>query len=176
MREGEGVVEKRTAGGAEPTWLEVFERGKLPRDDRLFADGRDLPAVDVSSLVDAQRLERLSWRVRVLWMALQKPSTSSSTNGQSLSEAQAGQILSPFSELWDFLSRPKYSDGSPRETGTISLRWWSGQLQVTLTDPTSCSYCCQASPTLDDAFLALEIGLKEGNLPWRKSSYGKVRK
>jgi hypothetical protein len=109
-------------------------------------------------------------------MTFQRPSTAAQANGSSSSSVQRGQLLQPFSELWDFLTMTSYGDGKPRQPGHLSLRVGFNGLQVTLTDPSSRAYCCMTQPTLDDAFLALEIGLKDGSLAWRPSNYsGKGR-
>jgi len=47
---------------------------------------------------------------------------------------------------------------------------------VTLTDPSSATYCCLTAETLDDALLAIEMGLADGSAPWRLSTYGKPKK
>lgn len=170
------VVKRRSACLTDEEWSTVFSRGKLPSPYFRPRDGCDQPRVDVSDLLYEKQLRDLAWRVERLCMALQKPSTSRSTDGQSSSTAHPGQMLSQFSEIWEFLSRSVYADGSIRTPGTISLKCASAGVQVTLTDPSSSSYCCQTASSLDDAFLALEVGLKEGTLPWRASGYSKGKK
>ncbi len=170
------VVKRRPLTLTNEEWFTVFNRGKCPREGFRPRDGLDVPPVDVSDLLFQRALSHLRRRVEQLCMALQKPSTSRCTDGQSSSTAHPGQMLSQFSELWEFLSRSAYADGSTRIPGTISLKCASAGIQVTLTDPSSSSYCCQTASSLDDAFLALEVGLKEGTLPWRASGYAKGKK
>jgi len=170
------VLKRRPASLTETEWVEVWNRGKLPREHFTDRDGRASPPPDVYDLVLQKQLSDLRWRVEQLCMALSRPMGPGDRNGSLLSAASPGQLLTPFSELWEFLSKEQYADGQKRVTGTISLKCTSSGISVTLTDPTSGTYCCQSAPSLDDAFLALEVGLKEGNLPWRSSTFTRARK
>lgn len=170
------VVKRRPASLTEEEWLTCIVRGKLPRPGLVARDGDVYPPPDVYDLVMARELDVLRWRLETLCMALTKPLTSQSQNGSSSSGASPGQLLAVFSELWEFLAGKAYSDGTPRQTGQLSLKLSSAGVQVTLTDPTSGTYCCQTAMTLDDVLLALEIGLKEGSLAWRLSGYGKTKR
>jgi len=170
------VAKRRPASLNDAEWLEVTNRGKCPRPDFQDRDGRDLPPVDVYDLVVERQLRDLGWRLESLMCAMAKPSTLAQQNGSSSQGVTPGALLSNFSEVWDFLTKPTYLDGSVRTTGTMSLKYTSGKLQVTLTDPTSATYCCQSGESLDDVLLALEIGLKEGTLPWRASGFAKGKK
>jgi len=170
------VVKRRPASLTESEWLDMVERGKLPRLETPARPGRTWPAVDVSDLVFRRQLDDLSWRLEKLCMAMLRPTVSGPANGSLSSLASQGQLLRDFSELWEFLTGLTYQDGKPRQTGSISLKCFAGKIQVTLTDPSGGCYCCQSSASLDDAFLALEIGLKEGTLPWRPSGYAKEKR
>jgi len=170
------VRKRRPASLTDAEWLEVIRRGKLPRQHFRDRDGGEHPPPDVADLVLQRQLDDLVWRLEVLMCAMQRPSMSAGQNGSSLSGVTPGALLSNFSELWDFLTKPSYADGTGRSTGIMSLKCMSGKLQVTLTDPTSSIYCCQSGESLDDVLLALEIGLKEGSLPWRASGFSKGKK
>ncbi len=170
------VRKKRTAFFDDPAWVEVYERGKLPRPDPPSGADREYPPPDVRDLADLELLGRLLWRVEELKCQMLRPTTSTSAIGSSGSVVNRCELLSAFSELWEFLTKASYSDGTPRQTGQMSLKLGSGGLQVTLTDPTSATYCCQTASSLQDAFLALEIGLKDNSLGWRPSGYAKEAK
>lgn len=170
------VVKRRPASLTDEEWLSLSERGKEPRPYFMPRDGRQVPAVDVWAMLYEKELVSLRRRLEVLCMALLKPSVSHANNGSSSVTVNPGQLLAPFSELWEFLTKPKYADGTTRITGHLSLKCSAGKLQVTLTDQTSGSYCCLTGDSLDDVFLALEIGLKQNSLPWRASGYTKGRK
>jgi hypothetical protein len=167
---------KRTAFFDDPVWVEVFERGKRPRPDFECRADRTFPPADVSDLLMQAQLTDLLRRLEVLMCAMQRPKTSTSANGSSASSVSQCELLAAFSELWDFLTRNSYSDGTSRTTGQMSVKLGSGGLQVTLTDPTSATYCCLTATSLQDAFLGLEIGLKDGSLAWRPSGYAKEQK
>jgi hypothetical protein len=167
---------KRPAIFDDPTWVEVFERGKCPRPDLAPIGADSHPAADVYDLVFQRNLSDLRWRVEQLCMALSKPNVGPVAPGSSCSNLSRGQLLSEFSEIWDFLTKPCYQDGSPRLPGKVSLACSSGGLQVTLTDQTSNCYCCVTTASLDDAFLALEMALKDGSIAWRPSTFSKQKK
>ncbi len=170
------VVKRRPASLTVEEWLEVVERGKLPRPGLPGIPGQAYPPPDVRDLVDQEILRRLLWRVEEIKCQMLRPTTSTSASGSSGSAVSRCELLTPFSELWEFLTKASYSDGTPRATGQISLKLASGGIQVTLTDPTSATYCCQTASSLQDAFLALEIGLKDGSLGWRPSGYARETK
>lgn len=170
------VRKKRTAFLDDLAWVKVFERGKAPRPGYEVVASQAFPPPDVYDLVFQVELSNLKWRVEDLMCAMLRPKTSTPANGQSASVASQCELLAPFSELWEFLVKASYSDGSLRATGQMSVKSVSGGLQVTLTDPTSATYCCLTATSLQDAFLALEIGLKEGSLAWRPSGYAREHK
>jgi len=170
------VRKKRTAFFDDPSWVRVFERGKLPRPDREYLDGQTFPPPDVRDLLVQAQLSDLSRRLEALMCAMQRPKTSTSANGSSSSSVSQCELLAPFSELWEFLTKGSYGDGTSRQTGQMSVKLGSGGLQVTLTDPTSATYCCLTATSLQDAFLGLEVGLKDGSLAWRPSGYAKEQK
>ena len=170
------VVKRRPASLTDKEWLEVVERGKLPRPDMRSVGDQDYPPPDVYDLVHQVELSRLRWRLEMLMCAMLRPEKPANGAGSSSAAVRPGQLLSPFSELWEFLVKPFYGDGTARMTGTLSLKCSSNGLQATLTDPTSGTYCCLTSDNPDDALLALEVGLKEGSLPWRSSGFAKAKK
>lgn len=170
------VVKRRTAFFDDPAWVEVFKRGRLPRPAWDVKEDVRYPPVDVHDLLLQAALSDLKVRLESLCMALSKPNVASRDPGTSSSSCSPGQLLSTFAEIWDFLTKPTYQDGTQRLLGKVSLACSSGGLQVTLTDPSSSSYCCLTAASLDDAFLALEVGLKDGSLPWRPSSYQQAKK
>jgi hypothetical protein len=94
----------------------------------------------------------------------------------SSSTASQGQLLSQFSELWEFLSGTTYASGKSRLTGHLSLRLDVEGCKVTLTDPSTHSYCTRVGQSLDDVLLLFEVGLSEGSLKWLPSSFGNGRK
>lgn len=109
-------------------------------------------------------------------MAMPRPQAIANGDSLSSSIAKMPTWLSQYPELWEFLSKPSYQDGQSRQLGKISFGLNSGGIQVTLTDPSSSTYCSRAYQTLEDALLALEVGLGDGSLTWRPSGPPKARK
>ena len=170
------VVKRRPASLTEEEWLQTFERGKLPRPYFRARDGRSCPPPDVYDLVYARELSQLKWRLEALCMAMQEPVVAKKGQGSSSSLARVGQLLLPYSALWEFLSGSTYASGKPRLTGHLSLRSDAEGLKVTLTDPSTHSYCVRTAETLDDALLALEVALEDGTLKWLPSSFNSSKK
>lgn len=111
-------------------------------------------------------------------MAISRPVAVDNGSSSSSSNVKMPVWLSQFPELWEFLSKPSYKDGSPRQPGKISFGLNSGGIQVSLTDPSSATYCSRNYPTVEDALLALEVALSESSLTWRASGppKGKARR
>ncbi len=170
------VVKRRSACLTDEEWLSVVERGKLPRPDFRNRDGQANPPADVRDLVDLAVLDGLHWRLRILWMAMVEPNVAKKGSGTSSSSARVGELLAQFSELWEFLSGSTYASGKPRLTGHLSLRCEQEGVKVTLTDPSTHSYCTRTGESLDDVLLALEVALKEGSLKWLPSSFSSGKK
>jgi hypothetical protein len=109
-------------------------------------------------------------------MAMARPQPASNGDSTSSLSAKMPQWLSPFPEIWEFLSKPSYKDGTPRQLGKVSFGLNSGGLQMTLTDPTSSTYCSRCYQTMEDALLGFEVGLDDGSLTWKPSGPPKGRK
>lgn len=170
------VVKRRPASLTEAEWSKLLSARFVDPGYFRDRDGREGHQVDVNTLLFQSELTKLRWRLEALCMALSKPHAGVTEVGSSSLSLSPGQLLSGFAEIWDFLTKPSYHDGTARLLGKVSLACCSGGLQVTLTDQSSNCYCCVTAKTLDDAFLALEVGLKDDSLPWRASSYNKSKK
>jgi len=109
-------------------------------------------------------------------MAMARPKAV--VNGDSTSSliVKMPPWLSPFPEIWEFLSKPSYGDGTVRQLGKISFGLNSGGIQMTLTDPTSSTYCSRCFQTIEDGLLNFEVGLGDGSLTWKPSGPPKGRK
>src|SRR6266576_1571279 len=160
------VLKRRPASLTDEEWSKLLSTRFVDRGYFVARDAGAHPPADVSDMAMSVVLANLRWRLEKLCMSMSKPSTSPKTNGSLSSVAVPGQLLGPFSELWEFLTGTKYADGTSRQPGLLSLKLSSTGLQVTLTDNSSGSYCCLTAMSLDDLFLSLEVGLKEGSLAW----------
>lgn len=170
------VVKRRPACLTEDEWSRLLATRFVDRGYFRDRDGGAHPPADVYDLVFAQELESLRWRLESLCMAMLEPEVRKKGSASSLSSAKMGELLQPFSQLWEFLSGSTYASGKPRQTGHLSLRLTSEGVQVTLTDPTSHSYCTRVAASLDDVLLAIEVALSENSLKWLPSSYGNGKK
>ncbi len=111
-----------------------------------------------------------------LCMALERPQPVEASASTLSSTAKMPSWLQQFPELWEFLSKPSYKDGAPRQTGKITLQLVSEGIQVSLTDPSSSAYCCRRFKSLDDALVELELALESGMISWRPSGPPKGKK
>ncbi len=170
------VVKRRPACMTDEEWLSVWNRGKAPRLPFRPRDGDGSPSADVRDLVDMRILSDLRWRLEALCMAMLEPKVNGKGSSSSTLNVRAGELLSAFSEIWAFLTETTYATGRKRLTGRLSLSLGVDGLKVTLTDDTTGTYCTRTAECLDDALLALEVGLKEGSLNWLPSSYVKGKK
>lgn len=170
------VRKRRIAFFDDPAWVQVSERGKLPRPPLLPVGSEQYPPPDVRDLVMARQLADLLWRVEALCVALTKPMANGKSSGASSCTVVPGRLLAEYSNIWEFLSATSWSDGTSRVPGSLSLKLTSGALQVTLTDPSTATYCCRSAPTLEDALLALEMAFLDDSLGWRQSGFAKPKK
>lgn len=147
----------------------LTELGGKVREPFRDRDGGIHPAVRVLDVLCWWCRERHSPDEVEKCMAMPRPVAARGEGSTSSSTAKMPPWLSQFPELWEFLSRTSYADGTSRALGKISLGLVSDGIQVTLTDPSSSTYCSRHYPNLDDALLGFEIGLKEQSLTWRAS-------
>jgi hypothetical protein len=111
-------------------------------------------------------------------MALPRKVDVAKGNGSLSSVAKTGTLLAQYVEVLAFLSATSYPDGQRRQTGSLSLRFDSGQWRLSATDTETSSYVTLEGSTPDDLLLLFEAGLSDGSLPWRASKFtpGKVRR
>lgn len=150
--------------------------GGVPREHDTSAMGKPYPPIVIRRILCWWCREMHSPDEVEACMAIERPKPVES-NGSTLSlTAKMPPWLSQFPELWEFLSKPSYKDGTPRQLGKVSFGLNSGGIQMTLTDPSSSTYCSRNYPTMEDALLAFEVGLGDGSLTWRASGPQKTRK
>lgn len=156
--------------------IELTARGGKAREPFRDPDGHIEPGVRI--------VEVLCWWCRTMHspaeveacMAMPRPVAVTGEGSLSSSIAKMPPWLSQFPEIWEFLSKPSYADGTPRQLGKVSLGLVSDGVQMTLTDPSSSTYCSRHYKTVEDALLGFEIGLKEGSLTWRASGPPRAKK
>jgi len=156
--------------------VRLTELGGRVREYFTSRGDRYLPAVVITRVLCWWCREYHSPAEVVTCMAMERPRVVQGDGSPSSLTAKMPTWLSQYPELWEFLSRPSYKDGSPRQLGKISFGLNSAGIQMTLTDPSSSTYCSRAYSTIEDALLAFEVGLGDGSLTWRASGPVKARK
>jgi len=170
------VVKRRPASLTEEEWCTLLATRFVDRGYFRDRDGWSPPPPDIAGLVMQAKLTDLRWRCEVLWVSLLKPAVNGASHGVSSATVAQGKLLADYSNIWEFLTSTSWSDGTSRIPGSLSLKLTSGSLQVTLTDPSTATYCCRSALVLEDALTALEMAFLDGTLGWRRSSYAKPKK
>jgi len=75
-----------------------------------------------------------------------------------------------FPLLWEFLSSDQFEDGSSRRLPTVTIFLGSDGLQACLNDREQGLAAFVTAQTVDGLWIALEKGLKDDSLDWRRSS------
>jgi len=71
--------------------------------------------------------------------------------------------------LWEFLTLTRWEDGSPRETGTLFIFVEDGGLKVAVNDREGGLVAFLTSKTFKGLLEAVEKGIREDRLDWRRS-------
>jgi hypothetical protein len=100
-------------------------------------------------------------------VALQKFAGPGADNSSSARSMTSCPLLAKFPTVGEFLSMSQWPDGSPRETGTITLLFDSGQVKAAVNDRDANVSAFVSAESLTGLFKALEEGLTEGRLIWR---------
>lgn len=74
---------------------------------------------------------------------------------------------------WDRLTNPKYADGSPRKTDSLTLFYEEGALKLCLSDRDQGFVAFLTAQDPLDLLWRLEGKLTDGSLEWRPSQGGK---
>jgi hypothetical protein len=91
-------------------------------------------------------------------------------------DLKPGQLLSPFSSCWEFLTTNVLPNGKARRLPRLSLTCDGKALRLTLNDEESSQYASWQATSPDDLFLMMEEALATDSVPWRPSSYGGSRR
>lgn len=103
-----------------------------------------------------------------------KGQTAKTANGGSW-DWKKDRLLKEFPTLCDYLSIERFDDGAPRETLTLLVFVEDGSLKVCASDREEGLVTFLTAGSLEALFAALEAGLCEGGLDWRRSR-GKQRR
>jgi hypothetical protein len=139
-------------------------------------DGRPSPGVVITEVLCWWCRERHHPDEVEKCMALPRKPAAVNGSASSTSKSLGAGLLSPFSELWGFLTTTQYEDGTKRQTGKLSVSCESGMLGLLLTDPETGQYAFLNGHSLDDLLLEAETRMGDGSLSWRPSRWqGKGR-
>ncbi len=153
---------------------------RSPRLDRVPGKFRDtVSLVDGCSYPSCRQIEQLCfWCEDEKWgmrgdscMVLPRKIAGAENSSSSTSSALVAGPLEPYSEIWAFLTRTTYEDGTTRRTGRLSLSFESGMLGLLLNDTETGQYAFQNGSSLQDLLETTELRLTDGSLPWKASKY-----
>lgn len=100
---------------------------------------------------------------------------NASPAAQDVVQLGAGPMLSARPALAAMLFDEQYSDGKPRKTATLLLFADSGTLKACLRDRDVEETAWVSGSGLEGVLDALEVGLTEGRLDWRRDGKRKRR-
>ena len=84
-----------------------------------------------------------------------------------LHEVVGGTFAEEYPLLSEYLVDPAWEDGKERETATLLLLVDAGQLKGCLNDRALGRSCWVTGGSVEAVLASLELGLLEGDLPWR---------
>lgn len=96
--------------------------------------------------------------------------------GTAPAKIKEGVWQKSYPTLWEFLSQDTYDDKTPRRLPTITLFLGTDGLQACLNDRDQGLAAFVTSVSLDGLWQALEKGLREDSLDWRRSSSAPQKK
>lgn len=112
---------------------------------------------------------------------MQRPGGSQGGDRGDADDLDSGKVFKTMPALWEFLTCDEWDPGESRVVGTLLLFTEDGRCKICANDRDSGLVAFVSGPSFDDAFRALDAGLKAGDLDWRlsraaKDSRGKKKK
>lgn len=172
------VVKRRPASLLDDEWIRMTKkRGGEPRPPTFGGPTEPVLLAGYPVLCCFCR-QYHSVNPRVACMPVPEKEDVKMGSSSSSSNAQVGELLKQYPEIWDFLTASKTPSGKSRQTGRLSLSCEGGQLRLSLTDAHTGSYATLSGATFDELLLGFEVGLSDSRVAWRPSSpdYTKPRK
>ncbi len=123
----------------------------------------------------------LAYRPRIIpsgegiGMALKKRDAALADSGGVVGIA-AGKWGVAYPNLWEFMTSTKYADGSPRVLGSLTVFVDAVCLKACLNDRDSSLVAFASAETMEGLWAALERGLKDDSLDWRRGAGAGQRK
>jgi hypothetical protein len=109
-------------------------------------------------------------------LVLPRKSLSPNAGQSSSSSALITGLLSPYPELWAFLTASAHPDGTKRQTGRMSWSCERGCVKCSLTDEETNAFVCRSGSSVDELLALLERHLVAGTLEWIPSNQPARRK
>lgn len=107
------------------------------------------------------------WCLEGEWMPLKKPNWNGHGNVQVKLRPGSEGFLGVFSNLVEFLSASTWTDGSPREPGTLLVGLVGTAWRLKVRDPNGQRYAFYVAPSFEEALQGLDVGLASDDLDWR---------
>lgn len=107
---------------------------------------------------------------RLLCMALKRIEKQTSLSASSGGCFELCEIATLYPTVMEFLRLERWEDGTSRRTGTITLLSDAGMLKAALNDRDADLSSFVAGRSLTALLEALEAGLRDGGLEWRKKA------
>jgi hypothetical protein len=103
-----------------------------------------------------------------------RTSSSTTADGAGCSAPPAGDVAS-LPALTEFLASISYSDGVPRQTGTLTVFFEAGRWKCCLNDREQEESGFLTVNELIDLPLAVDLALQEGKVDWRVKQGGRSK-
>lgn len=103
-------------------------------------------------------------------VALRKPVEGPAVRleGQTSWEAQGDPLQAAYPQITEFLTAEVWEDGSSRQTATLTVFWEDARWKLCLNDRAVGRTGWVSGRSLSEALVALEAGLLEDDLDWRR--------
>lgn len=109
-------------------------------------------------------------------MGLRKPSIPSSAGGDGGGSLEECGLSKRYPTVVAFISESKWEDGSVRERGKVTLFVEDGMVKAALTDPALGAVAFVSGRSFTSLMEAMEKGLTNDRLEWRRSKFARPRK
>lgn len=140
-----------------------YTRQGYPYRCLTFHHSPTSPAVFLSTVEDSAEL------------MLQKPA-SRRTEGESAVGSEDGQFIKKYPTLWEWMTAPKWADGSTRQPSSVLFFAADGLIKCMLRDKDEGHCLWVAGPGFTQALQAMEAALNDPGAAWRVDRQGEAKK
>jgi len=104
---------------------------------------------------------------------VKKREATSAQEGSESPKIEDKVMLQQYPATFEFLTEVVWPDGTTRLPGSLVVFCEDGQFKLCVNDKDCGTVAFIASGTMQGAFQAVELGLRQDTLDWRQSSGGK---